>query len=263
MLPQAALTFTLETILSQDRWLLPSQNISLPAGEVHVWRADFRLQSASVQTLFSRLSPDEQERADKFVFNKDRGRFIISRAALRQILGGYLNVSPEQIRFTCNQYGKPQLDSNDNLICFNASHSQNVGLYAFARGREVGVDVEFINEEFAGLEVAGRFFSPDEIAALNNLPQEQRTAAFFSCWTRKEAFIKAVGQGLSFPLNEFTVSVNPAELKPLLSTNDLQKARNWSLLTLFPHPGYASALAVEGAVETLRLYQWTESEMFQ
>lgn len=247
------------TILFQHGWLSPPQNISLPADEIHVWCADLTQKSAVVQTLFNTLSPDERQRADKFVFEKDRERFIVSRGALRQILGSYLDISPARIAFTRNHFGKPRLDSNDNLICFNASRSRDVGLYAIAGGREVGVDVEFINEEFAGLEVAGRFFSPDEIAALNNLPQEQQTAAFFSCWTRKEAFIKAVGQGLSFPLSEFTVSVNPAELKPLLSTNDSQKAQGWSLLTLFPRPDYASALAVEGEIDIIRFHRWAES----
>jgi len=157
------------------------------------------------------LVPDERQRAERFRFERDRRRFIVAHGVLRDILGRYLKCSPAQVSFSYNQYGKPALAQESEAIGlrFNMSHSHEVALYALTRAREVGVDVELLREDFASLEIAERFFSRSEVALLNSLAPELRTDGFFNCWTRKEAYIKALGEGLSHPLDRFAVSLAP------------------------------------------------------
>jgi 4'-phosphopantetheinyl transferase len=151
---------------------------------------------------------------------------------------------------------------DDTLLRFNVSHSQGVALYALTRGREVGVDIEFVREDFARFDIAERFFSTREVSALRALPTEQHTAAFFDCWTRKEAYIKARGEGLSHPLHSFAVSLAPGETAALLWTDtDPQEAARWSLVGLFPGESYRAALAVEGEMPTLRCWRWSASSL--
>lgn len=212
-----------------------------------------------IQALSDILAPDESLRAGRFHFQKDRERFVVARGALRHILSGYLKTLPEQIHFSYNQYGKPALseDGSRNLLSFNVAHSHEVALYAVARGREVGLDVELVREDFACREIAKRFFSAREVAALRTVPKEQQAMAFFNCWTRKEAYIKARGEGLSHPLDRFTVSLVPGETASLLSTDDdPQETSRWSLVELSPGAGYVAALALEGAATTLHCWQW-------
>ncbi len=240
-------------------WLRPSDHLSLKDNEIHIWRADLNQKLLYVEMLFNTLIPDERQRAVNYYFEKDRQRFIVARGILRKILGKYLNIPSAQIRFSSNRYGKPDLDvgTDDNWLCFNVSYSRELALYAVTRRQEVGLDVEFIDEKSANLEIAERFFSPTEVSNLKTLPVHLQTAAFFSCWTRKEAYIKAVGKGLSHSLQQFTVSVIPEELFPLLSTADnFQEPGHWSLITLSPDPNYAAALAVEGSIRTIQQWQW-------
>jgi 4'-phosphopantetheinyl transferase len=249
------ITFTL-----QNEWRAQTESHPLLAPEeVHVWRACLKQGSAEVQAMFDILTPDERQRADKFYFARDRERFIVGRGVLRKILSRYLNLLPAQICFTYNEFGKPAVsaETNDSQLRFNASHSHELALYAVARGREIGVDLEFAREDFASLEIAERFFSSQEIATLRALPASDLTAAFFNCWTRKEAFIKALGEGLSHPLDRFTVSLKPGEPASLLSVDELpQEAARWALVELFPGVGYAAALALEGEMPSLRCWQW-------
>ncbi len=151
------------------------------------------------------LTGDERERAGRFHFQRDSSAFAISRGLLRTLAGRYLDAPPERLRFDYTPYGKPYLAGQfaGSPLRFNLSHAHELVLYAFTSGAEVGVDVEYLRPELAGAEIAERFFSPREVEALLTLPVEGRTEAFFRCWTRKEAFIKAVGQGLSFPLDQF------------------------------------------------------------
>lgn len=235
--------------------------ILLAPDEVHVWRASLSQGKLAVRASLDILSHAERQRADKFYFERDREHFIVGRGVLRKILGRYLEVSPERISFAYNRYGKPALsaEAGDQQLRFNVSHSHGLALYAFARGREVGVDIEFAREDFASLEVAGHFFSPQEVATLRALPASELTRAFFNCWTRKEAFIKALGEGLSHPLDGFVVSLRPGEPASLLSVDGQpQEAARWSLTELFPGEGYAAALAVEGEMPVLRRRQWDE-----
>lgn len=248
--------------VQQNLWLSPSKFPLLNDNEVHIWRVCLNQNSLPYEELFKILSSDEQQRAGRYYFEKDRKHFTVSRASLREILGCYLRVSPSEIRFSYNQYGKPALDigENANQLHFNLSHSRDIALLAVAREREVGIDVEFIKEEFDVLEVAEHFFSPDEISALNNLPLQLQNAAFFRFWTRREAHIKAVGKGLSHILPEQSaMSPVQEEVTPFLSTNEFQRTRRWSMLTLTPKPDYIAALAVEGSVPILHQWKWTRN----
>lgn len=248
--------------LPPDKWLSPPEKIDLKDGdEAHLYRIDLNPESSNLQFSCFILSPDERRRAEKYHFEKDKNHFINARAALRRILSRYLDLAPNQIGFSGNRYGKPELNikNSDAALNFNFSSSWEIALCAVTRNREIGVDIEFIKGESANIEIAERYFSPDEISALKNIPEPLQSAAFFSVWTRKEAFIKAVGQGLSYPLQKFSVSIQPDEMTPSLIINDSLENDIWSLFSFSPHSDYAAALAIEGILPTLRFWQWSKS----
>jgi 4'-phosphopantetheinyl transferase len=206
------------------------------------------------------LSADERERAGRFHFSKDRQHYVAARGVLRDILGRYMGLAPQLIRFSYDSYNKPSLsaETGGGTLQFNVSHSHGLALYALTNGREVGVDIEFVREDFTGLDIAENFFSPREVSALRALPPGERAVAFFDCWTRKEAYIKARGEGLSYPLRLFTVSLAPGQPAALLCTeDDPQEAARWSLLELYPGEGYRAACAVKGEVTTLHRWSWS------
>jgi 4'-phosphopantetheinyl transferase len=193
------------------------------------------------------LSPDEVERASRFRFEDDRSRFIASRSILRQPLSLYVACEPESISLEYNPWGKPALAARfaDSDIRFNLSHSHGVVAYAMARGREVGVDIEMLRPNFATGRIAERFFSRTEVESLRSLPREHQARAFFVCWTRKEAYIKALGRGLSIDLASFDVSLRPEERLALPRCVD---ATRWSLEAFQPCNGYVGAIGVQGPV---------------
>ena len=233
-------------------WNEPDTFPTLHAEEVHVWLA-VRPAEVEAAGLLKLLSPDERERAGRFHFEKDRTAFVAARARLRQLLGRYLPTAPEKIQFTTNAHGKPELPT-PAPIQFNLSHSGDLAVFAFTRAGRVGVDVEQARPDFATDPLAERFFAPDEIKALRALPVAAQPAAFFDCWTRKEAFVKAHGAGLSLGLETFVVSVDgPARL---LSVEG-DAANHWTLHDLQPAAGYAGAVAVEAAHGALRKLRWS------
>ncbi len=212
-----------------------------------------------MKTFHGLLSTDEQQRASRFHFQRDRNHFVLARGILRTILSRYLNVSPDQIVFSFSEYGKPalSLEMDDRTLRFNVTHSHDIALYAVTRGREIGIDIELVREDFASLEIAEHFFSPTEVSMLYSLPHASRAKAFFDCWTRKEAYIKARGEGLSYPLHKFTVSLDPQSPTGLLSVDDdPSQAARWTLVELLAGQGYRAALAVEGNPPVLRCWQW-------
>ena len=246
--------------------------MQLGTDEVHVWRATLSVGQPVLQSLLNTLSPDECTKAERFHFPKDRDRSIAARAVLRLILSRYLEVKPNDLRFSYNRFGKPALvgHSGADAVHFNMSHSGELALYAIARGREIGVDVEHVREEFASEQIAVRFFSPNEVAMLRALPFNMRTQGFFNCWTRKEAYIKARGEGLSFPLDRFDVSLAPGEPAALLRVGHSKaevddeiagdsklELSQWSLQELSPGRSYAAAIAVQGCGWQLNCWQWT------
>ena len=225
--------------------------------DVHVWKANLHAEFLQSVALWPILSEKEKERAGKFHFPRDRNRFVICRGILRILIGNYLHRDPADIDFTYNQYGKPSLANaqGEEDLRFNVSHSNELALYAFARSCEIGVDIEFIVAKEDELQIAERFFSPTEVGALRTLRTDLHTEAFYLCWTRKEAFVKARGEGLSLPLDQFAVSLVPGEPARLLSIKgDPGELRKWSMESLYPGPGYAAAVVVEG--DTCNLECW-------
>ncbi len=220
-------------------WLAPPKTLTLSPNRVDVWRVHV----ASTNLDETTLSPDEHQRAAKFHFEKDRHRYVVSHTCLRDILARYLQTEPAKLKFSVNKYGKPFLPKNE--LEFNLSHSGEYALIAVTRGRKVGVDVEQIRADVEIENLAQRNFSPREISELMALPVEQRAVGFFNCWTRKEAYIKAQGLGLSLPLDSFDVSLGePARL--CATRPDADESARWTVLSLDVDSNYAGAVAVRG-----------------
>jgi 4'-phosphopantetheinyl transferase len=239
------------------QWQPVSHPPPLTADKVHVWRIALEVGDPLLSRLREILADDERQRADRFYFEKDRRHFTAARGVMRILLAGYLACRPEEVRFTYTNYGKPRLADESNLR-FNLTHSHGLALLAVTRGREIGVDVERLRYmEGDGEPLAQRFFSPREVAVLRSLPPQLRREAFFHCWTRKEAYIKANGKGLSLPLDQFDVSLHPDEPAALLATqHDPQEAQRWSLRSLLPGEGYVATVAVEGRSFRLWCGDW-------
>jgi 4'-phosphopantetheinyl transferase len=232
----------------------------LEADDVHVWRIALTQPPKKVRELLYTLSADERERAARFHFPHDRDSFIVARGALRDILASYLAVEPCELRFQYSSYGKPSLSTEfaAHGLNFNLSHSHELALLGLAIGREIGVDVERHRSDVTDEPLAERFFSAREVAVLRALPRRQQTEAFFNCWTRKEAYIKARGEGLSFPLARFDVSLAPEEPAKLLRTRgEPREAARWTMRNLSPAPGYAGAVIAEGRNWRLQCRDWS------
>ena len=247
---------------SDSVWFDPPERLILGSNAVHVWRVSLDQSPSQIELFQNNLDDDERSRADRFYFSRDRERFIVARGILRAILGRYSNRAPNSLSFSYSAHGKPALvsESDADGIRFNLSHSNGKALYAVSRGREIGVDIEFIRGDLEAEQIAERYFSHSEIETLRALPPSLRKHAFFLCWTRKEAYIKARGEGLSLALDQFDVSLTPGEPAALLSTrSDSDEALLWSLRNLNPAPGYAAALATEGCDWTLSCWQWPRS----
>jgi 4'-phosphopantetheinyl transferase len=211
--------------------------------------------------LWSSLAGDERQKAAEFLFEGDRKRFVVARGVLRAILGCYLGRHPGSLGFGYNPYGKPHLAGNSD-IRFSTSHSHGLVLLAFARGRDVGVDIERVRADLGLEEIAARCFSPREIATLHSLRNGLRERAFFACWTRKEALAKAEGKGLALPLRRFDVTLAPAARAMMLDPKeDPPEPTKWTLQELAPDPGYAAALAVEGNGSRLSCWQYAEGAL--
>lgn len=243
---------------SANEWPETSE-AALAPGEVQVWFLNLDEQLNRLSRLCEFLTPEEQARADRFQFRSDRERFIVGRATLRELLGRHLRCGPAEVRLWYNPRGKPGIiraaDAPD--VQFNLAHSGPLALVAFALDRAVGVDIERIRPDVECEELARRYFSPRETAALDSLPAADRRAAFFAGWTRKEAYLKAQGLGLAIPLDEFSVSLPPDDPPRLLSTeHDPRQLDRWELHELAPTADAAAALAVEGTGARLRCLHW-------
>lgn len=227
-------------------------------GAVHVWCAPLDPAPEAVLHYRTLLAPDERTRADRFRFDQHRRHFTVARGILRTLLGRYLDVDPRRVEFGYGSHGKPSLGGSfaDSGLQFNVSHSGELALYAVSLGRELGVDIEHVHPMDDAVEIAERFFSASENVVFRSLPATAREEAFFNCWTRKEAYIKAVGEGLSFPLHAFDVSLAPGEPARLLGARDAEQAARWTLRGLDPAPGYKAALVVEGDGWGLECWGW-------
>lgn len=233
---------------------------------MHVWRASLERDAVGLEDAASTLSCEETARARSFVEKEKGDLYTAGRAVLRRILGGYLQIEPRDVEIACSPGGKPCLGGRSAAsgIRFNLSHTGPLALYAVAMGRDVGIDVERVrpdpgDEDIAGHEkIARRFFSPREVDSLLALPREVRREGFFACWTRKESYVKALGEGLAIGLDLFDVTVSPLEPPALLASRwRLDDPARWSLVDLDLGPGHRAALAVEGSGWRLSAWEWT------
>lgn len=232
----------------RSMWSQAPVSLSLSSGAVHVWRASLEQPPDVQETYWRALDEGERARAERFHFERHRWRFVLGRGFLRALLGRYLDIEPAEVRFAYGPYGKPSLGDEHGAtrLRFNASHSHELAVYAFVEGHELGVDIEYVKKDFAGEDIAQQFFSAYEVKTLMTLPQSERTAAFFRCWTRKEAYIKAIGNGLSHPLDQFDVTLTSDEPAALIRDyRDGHATSRWSMFNL-ELEGYAGALVVEG-----------------
>jgi len=229
--------------------------VELRADEVHLWRVDLEATAGEEAYWLTILSTDERARAARFHFAVDRQRYTAARALLRQVLAAYLSDDPERLTFAYSPKDKPSLAGihSQSGLEFNISHSGDVALFACTRHRSIGVDVEKMRNDFDTAPVAARFFSLVEREQLAALPPADRHQAFFRCWTRKEAYIKATGDGLSLPLSQFDVSIASQDQSALLATRpDELESKRWSLRDVPVKPGYAGAVCVHGTGWKLR-----------
>ncbi len=233
---------------------------NLTQHEIHVWSAKLDWPKEKISRAVPLLSEHEQKRAARFVMDVHRDRYIASHAILHEILVSYLDDPLRPLQFVRNKHGKPylaNLPSGEN-VQFNMSDSQDVAVYAFALGREVGIDVEFMRPRIHFEELAKRFFSENERDELMDIPENERELGFYRCWARKEAYLKVIGRGLSFSLNRFVVSLKPGEgfdcLLEVDGSADL--AARWSVGSVPCDEGYQAALAAEGAIKEIKYFRF-------
>ncbi|HEV2987693.1 MAG TPA: 4'-phosphopantetheinyl transferase superfamily protein [Candidatus Angelobacter sp.] len=245
--------------LPDSPWLSSPEPFFLQPEEVHIWRVNLVQPDPVIARCRELLPPDEIARAERFYFERDRRRFLVSHAMVRTVLGRYLALEPLEVRFVQGEKGKPDLvpEQNSLGLTFNLSHSGEFALMGVSIQLIMGIDIELIRTDFGGQEIAERFFSQYEVATLLSLPQHQRAEAFFYCWTRKEAYIKAQGEGLSLPLDSFDVTFAPGTEPALLRVADHpNEVARWKLYDIDAGPGYKAALMIEGKQHHLRYFDW-------
>ena len=242
--------------------MIDSRATHLGAADVHLWVCEFDSCSTDLLQLAHVLSSDEQVRGGRSRDEEDRLRLLHARAMLRGIIASYLNVPASELQFSYNRFGKPSLSGQPHSeeLCFNLSHSHRIALVGVTRNREIGVDVEQIRPELADEAIGEFFFSPREISKFRALPAATKARAFFQCWTRREAFLKAIGEGFATDQRDFDVSFVPGEPPALLRIgDDPSAAKGWSLYSLEPAPDYVAAVAVKDVNLTFQTSRWTNS----
>lgn len=238
------------------RWIAQPSQYTLAPQSIHIWQVSLDPLQHRLDRLQEILAEDEQARAARFRFDIDRERFIIARGCLRHILSSYVGVAPETLRFTYGSHGKPVLADLPaaQSIHFNVSHSYEIALYAITSDWPVGIDVEHIHA-VEWRELAKHVFSANEQLTLQQIPSPLQQEAFFKGWTRKEAFVKALGQGLSIPLDQFDVALHPQEPAAILNIAwNPEETAQWQLIDVSPSADYCGALAVCGQPQ--HLYFW-------
>ena len=227
--------------------------------EVHIWCASQHQSEADFNRLRSTLSEDETVKANKYVFEKDQVASIVARGLLRTLLGAYLKRDPKSFHFVEVGNGKPALKRGefDPHLYFNISHSGTMVLYGFTYINPIGVDIELKRPLEDALQISESYFSENEKEALRNLSPEKQHEGFFNCWSRKEAFIKVYGEGLSRELDSFDVSLRPGEPARLLSIEgNSDQANQWTLEDLNPIDEYAAAYCIEATPDSKSCFLW-------
>lgn len=236
-------------------WSPPPESPSLAEGEVHLWRLDVG-EAPDIDAHLPILSADERERAARFLDDPIRRRYVAGRALLRRILSRYAVRPPQSLAFLYGDHGKPSLPGDLAWLAFNMTDSHGMLLYAVARGRRLGVDVERFRPSVQSERLARRYFAPSEAQALADTPPERRHETFFIVWTRKEAYVKAIGTGLSFPLKDFEVTVPGDDQPPRILSirGSCDEAAQWTLTPFSPAPGYTASLVADGPRPVLRFW---------
>ncbi len=237
---------------------------SAPAsGGVDIWSIALDRASEEIEALSVALSLDERSRATRFRFEQHRSRFIVARASLRAILGGYLRCEPQEVAFCYNDYGKPGLLTQSSpfvshrALQFNLAHSQDLALCAVAFGRCVGIDVEYLQSLPDALAIATRYFTERECRALREQSPEDQAHAFLRIWTCKEAYFKATGEGIAQNLEHVEVALPSAESAALCAVHGSEeKARDWWAYSFTPHGRYVAALVVAGEKQGISFRTW-------
>ena len=253
-------------IVSIANWMPPAREISLGADDVHVWMSTLEFDDDTISRLSLWLSDDERQRADRFRHQRHRDKFIAGRAMMRGVLSRYVDRLPATIEFEYLPHGKPQLAAAQREVGleFNLSHSGNIALCAVTGGTTVGVDVEHMRELRDMQGLANRFFSTAEAEQLQDEREDERLASFFRCWTRKEAYVKAIGQGITCPLDSFAVSLSAGDPPRLVHIDqDASIASKWSMVTINPADHYVGALAVAGPIDAVHSWRWNASESLE
>jgi 4'-phosphopantetheinyl transferase len=233
---------------------------SLGGNEIHVWATELTAQEAALDRLFPLLDRHEQSRAARFLVPEPRIQFILSRAFLRTTLGRYLHMEPREVSLRATEFGKPELAEAGNLY-FNLSHTEGTAVIAVTRAGRVGIDVERVRKNLEPLQLAARFFSPNEVEWLQSQATDQRFAAFFACWTAKEAYIKACGGGLSIPLDSFGVIADSGDAQIHLEIYDKpEESKRWSMWQLDLGPDLRCAVAVEAVGCQVRVGRWSPED---
>lgn len=245
---------------SFDTWRTSPAEVSASFEHVDLWRVHLEIPDAGCKSLRDILAEDENARADRFHFKTHRDKFLVGHAALREILSRYLSLPAKSISFCNNEYGKPEIEKrlNPNNLQFNLSHSGDWALIAVTIGRRVGVDVEQIRPDVECLSLARSYFSKSEYQSLLPLEEKACRRSFFACWTRKEAFIKAIGEGLSFPLSEFSVTISPDDPPALeVIENSAYSISDWTFATCSPGQEYFGTVVYEKTPCTVNYWDWS------
>ena len=241
--------------VTEDVWVRPADGLAIQAGDLHLWLIPLDRNEHELLDLRCLLSTQECERADRFHFEHDRNRYIAGRGVLRRILARYTRRPAERLQFAYGRKGKPSLPGS--TFQFNLSHSDGLAVIAVTQGRAVGVDIEHIRVVPGWQGVMKCCFSSAEQAAILDLPEPDQQAAFLTCWTRKEAYVKATGDGLGTPLDRFTVAVEPESEPALLEVLDLpSETGRWRFADLPLAEEYLGVVAHDGLFDQVKHYRW-------
>ncbi|MCP5095774.1 MAG: 4'-phosphopantetheinyl transferase superfamily protein [Chloroflexi bacterium] len=249
--------------MTNDVWQSPPSNYKLFPDMVHAWAISLDRTAEMRDNLWPLLAADEQKRALRFYFDQHRFHFIVARGLLRTILANYLHTAPQTIQFIYGEHGKPELTpsfkENGNQLEFNLSHSKGMALIGVSWNRPLGIDIESVRPLDDGKDIARRFFSKWEYEQFTAVPLSQQPKAFFNCWTRKEAYIKAIGDGLFCPLDSFDVTLTPGTAAKLLRVHgSTKKAALWQLNHLEPRHGFVGAIIAANPKWQLSYFRWPD-----
>ena len=232
-------------------WPFPPETIHLEKTQAHIWCAAVRDFECQLPLFGAMLSSAERARAERFRFPKDRNHYIIRHGILRLLLSRYLEKRPAEIEFQYGPRGKPQITGGPAQFHFNDSHSGDLALYAFTSVCPIGADIECVRPIPEFEDIASRYFSPREVGMMRALSPEDRMEAFYAGWTRKEAFLKATGEGIGTSLADVEVTLAPGEEAEVLRVpGESQEGAQWKLRALSPAPGYLGAIAFQGAIDS-------------